>query len=422
VTVLVLRGDARRLPLPDESVDLIVTSPPYFALRSYTDGGEHYGGQIGSESTPGEYIDNLIGCTREWMRVLKPTGSLWVNLGDKYNSAASGQNLNDLNERRPDLRARGTKRYDGGRGTTAAGIQPKSLCGLPWRYALRCVDDLGLILRAEVIWNKPNGLPEPVRDRVRRSHEQWFHMTREPRYFAAVDEIRTPLSEWSQKALNGKWVRHSNEVQDGTGSAGTIGAAGKPLAQSINPLGALPGSVWTVATQPLKVPAELGVDHFAAFPMELPRRIILGWSPSGICTACGEGRRPVSERGQRIHAWGDRAAWARDLSLGNTNGTDASTLGESWTRTITGEACACPDTTAPTRPAVVLDPFGGTGTTALVAKALGRVGITVDRSADYCRLAWWRTNDPGQLAAALEVERPPKQVDDQLDLFAEVVP
>jgi DNA modification methylase len=408
VTALVLRGDARRLPLPDESVDLIVTSPPYFALRSYTDGGEAYGGQIGSEATPGEYIDNLIECTREWMRVLKPTGSLWVNLGDKYNSAASGQNLNDLNERRPDLRARGTKRYDGERGTTAAGIQPKSLLGLPWRYALRCIDDLGLILRAEVIWSKPNGLPESVRDRVRRSHEQWFHMTRSARYFAAVDEIRTPVNGYARP----------NDYDRGTRD----GSKRRTFTDACNPLGALPGSVWTVATQPLKVPAELGVNHFAAFPCELPRRIIRGWSPSGICTACGDGRRPISERGQRVHAWGDRTAWARDLSLGNTNGTDASTLGESWTRTITGEACACPDTTAPTRPSVVLDPFGGTGTTALVAKALGRVGITADRSADYCRLARWRTNDPGQLAAALEVERPPKQVDDQLDLFAEVVP
>jgi hypothetical protein len=88
---------------------------------------------------------------------------------------------------------------------------------------------------------------------------------------------------------------------------------------------------------------------------------------------------------------------------------------------ITGYACACPDTTAPTRPAVVLDPFGGTGTTALVAKALGRTAH-VDLSADYCRLAQWRVTDPGELAAALEVEKPPKQVDDQLDLFAEVVP
>jgi DNA modification methylase len=403
VTALVLRGDARALPLPDESVDLIVTSPPYFALRAYTDGGEAYGGQIGSEPTPGEYIDNLIECTREWMRVLKPTGSLWVNLGDKY-SGAQAQNVNGNN------RAGDSARTWAQTDPRRTGIPNKSLMGLPWRYALRCIDDLGLILRAEVIWNKPNGLPESVRDRVRRSHEQWFHMTRQPRYFAAVDEIRVPHTGGAHSSGNGasrRWVssndgrRHRSLDTDPS---------------EYNPLGALPGSVWTVATQPLKVPAELGVDHFAAFPMELPRRIILGWSPSGICTACGEGRRPVVSRTtlgfdnnpRKGIGGGDKDRWAA--------------MKAAHPDRITGEACACPDTTAPTRPAVVLDPCGGTGTTATVAKALGRVGITVDRSADYCRLARWRTNDPGQLAAALEVERPPKQVDDQLDLFAEVVP
>jgi hypothetical protein len=85
---------------------------------------------------------------------------------------------------------------------------------------------------------------------------------------------------------------------------------------------------------------------------------------------------------------------------------------------ITGEACACPDTSAPTRPAVILDPFGGTGTTALVAHALGRHGISVDMSADYCRLAEWRTSDPGQLAAALEVQKPAKELDGQDDLLS----
>src|SRR2546430_1444053 len=90
MAAVIVRGDARHLPLADESVDLIVPSPPYYALRSYTDGGEHYGGQIGGEPTPGEYVAALLECTREWMRVLRPEGSLWVNLGDKYNSAAGG--------------------------------------------------------------------------------------------------------------------------------------------------------------------------------------------------------------------------------------------------------------------------------------------------------------------------------------------
>jgi DNA modification methylase len=86
-------------------------------------------------------------------------------------------------------------------------------------------------------------------------------------------------------------------------------------------------------------------------------------------------------------------------------------------RTITGYACACPETTAPTTPAVILDPFGGTGTTALIAKALGRTGISVDMSADYCRLAQWRTTDPGELARAMQVEKPAKQIEGQISMF-----
>jgi len=126
VTALIVRADALTIPLPDESVDLIVTSPPYFKLRSYRDGDDHYPGQLGSEESPAAFLDALIAATAEMARVLAPTGSIWVNLGDKYHD--------------------------------------KSLLGLPWRYAIRCLDELGLILRAEVVWAKPN--PDP-RERVR---------------------------------------------------------------------------------------------------------------------------------------------------------------------------------------------------------------------------------------------------------------
>jgi DNA modification methylase len=318
----IVHGDAAKLDLPDASVDLIVTSPPFWALRSYTDGGAHYDGQIGAEPTPAAYIDNLIDCTREWMRVLKPSGSLWINLGDKYatryasarSAGRAGLNGDD------DSRTRS--------GQNRTGVPEKSLLGLPWRYATRCIDDLGLILRAEVIWSKPNGLPESVTDRVRRSHETWFHFTRSPRYFAAVDTIREAHTMKPQRRLTepkqiGAYEGQNKQTLDGpTGHA----VRSEPATDG-NPLGKLPGSVWEIATQPLKVPAELGIDHFAAFPMEWPRRIISGWSPPG---------------------------------------------------------------------GIVLDPFGGTGTTALVADALGRYGITVDKSADYCRLAAWRINDPKQ--------------------------
>lgn len=416
----VIRGNALALPLADNSVDLICTSPPYFALRSYQDAGEHYAGQIGSEATPAAFVDALIAATREMVRVVKPSGSIWVNLGDKY-SGAQAQNIGGVN------RAGDSARTWAQTNPKRTGIPNKSLMGVPWRYALRCIDDLGLILRAEVIWSKPNGLPESVTDRVRRSHETWFHFTREPRYYSAVDEIREPTEDIGRKAKTVK----AGPLTGNHGSSGQDGNGMRMTEVYNNPLGKLPGSVWTIPTEPLKVPAELGIDHFAAFPMEWPRRIIQGWSPSGVCTACGEGRRPVIAKGAPIEFVQTNPKRLAAGQAGNgTVGFRNAPSGQVWNAwkaehpdTLTGYACACPEPTAPTTPAVVLDPFGGTGTTALVAKALGRRGISVDMSADYCRLAKWRTTDEGELARALQVEKPAVQVEGQtslLDMLGEV--
>lgn len=315
-SAIVLRGHARALPLADESVDLVVTSPPYFALRSYTDGGETFDGQIGSERTPAEYLDALLEVTAEAVRVLKPSGSLWINIGDKYASRRRGPNDNSSKlTNQAQHRPTGPRpRFD---------VPQKSLLGLPWRYANRVVDELGLVLREDVVWSKPNGLPESVTDRCRRSHEYLFHFTREARYFAAMDEVRGDHSPATV-------ARAADHRAPQTGRRDRYPPGTRPQSieriKSMHPAGALPPSVWTIATEPLVVPEWLGVDHFAAFPTEIPRRLILGWCPPG---------------------------------------------------------------------GVALDPFGGTGTTALVAKALGRVGISIDLSADYCRLAQWRINHSG---------------------------
>lgn len=396
MTAVVLQGDARRLPLADASVDLIVTSPPYWGLRSYQDGGEHYDAQIGAEPTPAAYVDALIDCTREWMRVLKPSGSLWLNLGDKYANKYGGPSGGQSQ-----IPVQGSNAAAAGRRDLRRGpIAEKSLIGLPWRYAMRCIDDLGLTLRAEIIWSKPNGLPESVTDRVRRSHEQWFHFVQQPRYFSAVDEIREPASDYSRPNGNGRQPRGGQKP--------------RLMADTCNPLGRLPGSVWEIATQPLTVPASLGVDHFAAFPLAWPQRIIRGWSPSGICTACGEGRRPVAERIPM--QWKPSPTYtgrATDRSYKPASGTMQS---PPQTR-ITGYACGCSDATAPTRPAVVVDPFGGTGTTALVADVLGRTGISIDASLDYCRIAKWRTTNPAERARAMGVPKPPVELPGQQALF-----
>jgi DNA modification methylase len=404
----VVRANARALPLADDCVDLVVTSPPYFALRSYQDGGEHYAGQIGDEPTPAAFVDSLLEVTRECMRVLKPSGSVWVNLGDKY-SGAQAQNFGGVS--RAGASEDVWKRTDPRR----TGIPNKSLMGIPWRYALRCIDDLGLILRAEVIWSKPNGLPESVTDRVRRSHEQWFHFTLNPRYYSAVDEIREQYdAKTAQRYAAGYGTKRKLSVEQLSKNTDYYVDDLTP-----NPLGKLPGSVWEIATEPLKVPESLGVDHFAAFPTEFPRRIIQGWSPAGVCTACGEGRRPVVVK--EFTETGRKQSMKRQWQTLTDDGVRAQGMGAgvmgTTAATITGYACACPEPTSPTTPAVVLDPFGGTGTTALVAKALGRRGISVDMSADYCRLARWRVSDPGQVAKAMRVAKPAPQVEGQASLF-----
>jgi DNA modification methylase len=433
--------------LEPDSVDLIDTSPPYFALRSYQDGGEHYDGQIGSEASPTEFVDALIACTRDWMKVLKPTGSLFVNLGDKY--AGSGGHNNESISRAANFPAHGntprgrpgkhaderaieaTRRNAPDRyNQTSDGIPRKSLMGLPWRYAIRCIDELGLTLRAEIIWSKPNGLPESVTDRVRRSHEQWFHLTKGPSYFAAIDEVREEHNDVNRP--NGPSGR------DGVHAAGYVPPTKDGLARTsfvrehndYNPLGKVPGSVWSIPSEPLIVPDHLDVDHFAAFPTEWPRRHILGWTPTGWCTACDEPRRPVVDKTQTLAADG-RTCTRCDKDHGRTRaGSEhaAAQMAEQFAcneTTITGYACACPDTNAPTRRAVVLDPFTGTGTVPMVAHHLGRHGIGIDLSKDYLRLAEWRCASDVRARSKVRTrsgipDPKPPVVDGQLDMFGDI--
>ncbi len=336
VTAFVLRGDAGSLPFADASVDLIVTSPPYWSLRDYRDGDASLEGQIGNEPSPQEYIANLLRCTREWARVLKPSGSIFVNLGDKYANRTRGA-------------WRGSSDGHTWRGHSPRYVRPKdfpekSLLLLPERYRIAAMDELGLIVREVLIWSKPTPLPESVTDRCQRSHEDWVHLTKSQRYFSAIDDIREPHSPDSlRRSKSGSRhmkARNANLTRTGTGDY-----------DGPNPLGKLPPSVWEIAAQPLRVPDELAMEHDAAFPMEWPRRLTLGWSPPG---------------------------------------------------------------------GLVVDPFGGTGTTALVASALGRRGVTIDRSAGYCRIAQWRTSDRGERARALGLPKPPPEPKGHPTLFDEV--
>lgn len=413
--VAVIRHDARNLPLEDESVDLIVTSPPYFAQRSYRDDsrnysthserqpgmpGEHYDGQIGSEDTPDEWLDALDECMVEWGRVLKPSGSMWINLGDKY--AGSGVRDNKgFNERWGNSPGRKAQEQSNSSQIPDTPWRTKSLMGLPWRFAIRQIDN-GWILRANVIWEKPNGLPESVTDRVRRSHEDWFHFVKEPRYFSGVDEIREPHATAPHKPGNLHGTSKAVGPMDRGGhSQWEEESQSKEWA---NPLGRLPGSVWSIPSEPLLIPEDTRealdlLDHFAAFPQEWPRRIILGWSPTGICTVCGEGRQPVVSKDYEVNHIQNQRRGKIDAAEpdGNTRGINATEgrIVSSTVATIDSYVCACPTPDVPTTPSLVVDPFGGTGTVAGVARTLGRYGISNDLSASYNRLAIWRITQSG---------------------------
>lgn len=405
MTAALIRGDALRIPLRDESVDLIVTSPPYFAQRDYA-----VDGQLGTEPHPQAFLDALWAVTAECWRVLKPSGSMFVNLGDKRaGSRAPGTTSGFTGRRRTGDAIPGQAReslvqgarsgISGGYGRAAFG-RDKSKQLIPQRYAIGCEDGLadpdalGWIVRQELVWWKRNGMPESAQDRCRDAHEPWWHLTREGEYFAAVDELRQPHARDWDPRRNGSRVRLDTE-------GAILGRADDPhgglTRQVPDARGRLPDSVWSIATEPLLVPEHVGVEHFAAFPTEWPRRLILGWSPSAICTACDGPRVPLLEVEHVPYREAGSTGRPKRQTMFGTESTTGFN-GEGYPQTvkhvsIVGYGCACPSPSAPTRPAVVLDPFGGTGTTAMVARALGRFGISLDLSADYCRLARWRVFD-----------------------------
>jgi hypothetical protein len=301
-----------------------------------------------------------------------------------------------------------------------------------------------------------NSLPESVTDRFRDNWEHVYHLTKSERYFAAMDEIRKPYAAASiprrERGREHVYVPDGQSRHNG-------------LQEGFNKLGALPGSVWRIASEPLQLPdyfiedehgwrevwagkpykpkpeddsglfatgasdapvypglvklwrygehrlaeghTELrlwSAQHFAAFPSRLPEMLIRGFAPTGICTACGEPRRPVVEKSYQtvVAPTSDR----RVEHLGATGhggrgrGNEAPYGNARSEATVLGYACRCPDTSAPTRKAVVFDSFCGTGTTPMVAEALGRIGIGMDLSEDYCRLARWRIEQSGHGAKA----------------------
>ena len=360
MTTQILKGDCRDVlkTLPDESVHCVVTSPPYFGLRDYG-----VNGQIGLEPTPAEFVAELVAVFAEVRRVLRDNGTLWLNLGDSY-ATQGGRGEARMEELgRPSEGAKTEGRWRGATSGTKMpqGLKPKDLIGIPWRVAFALQAD-GWYLRQDIIWHKPNPMPESVTDRCTKAHEYLFLLSKSPRYYFDAAAIAEPLGESSIERLsqaglaeqegsdrvpgktNGKMKavgrrapgNHSHkgatayaedEGEFHRTKAGLVSFAERERAKVA--AGDLIGtrnkrSVWTVTTQPFSE------AHFATFPPALIEPCILAGCPEG--------------------------------------GT-------------------------------VLDPFGGAGTTGMVADRLKRNAILIELNPEYADMAKRRIEgDAGMFA------------------------
>jgi site-specific DNA-methyltransferase (cytosine-N4-specific) len=253
--------------LPDQSVDCIVTSPPYFGLRDYGNDG-----QYGLEASPAEYVETMRALFSEARRVLADDGTFWLNVGDSYYSGRGNPGPNAADEKQP--ARRGWNRSVDKPGVDWA--KPKNLLGIPWRTAFALQDD-GWILRAEVIWAKRNCLPDPAQDRPARAHEQVFLFSKKRAYWYDADAIREE-SDPEQEERN---QRYAKEYAGHTARAAATGQPG-----NVNNFGihSRPGkggrparSVWSISAQPFPE------AHFAVMPPDLAERcIVAGCRPGGV--------------------------------------------------------------------------------------------------------------------------------------------
>ena len=381
--------------LPDNSVDLVLTSPPFLALRSYLP-ADHpdKAKEIGSEPTPAEFIDTLLALTAEWDRVLAPHGSICVELGDTY--AGSGGGGGDylpggLREDQPGFGGSAERQREGNaahwRAKNAqrdAWPLDKSLTGIPTLYAWSLAYGRNLLtgepspagqwrIRNVVAWVRPNPPVGALGDKFRpgtsyitmacKARDRWFDL----------DDVRT------EHTVDPNGTRRVGEALSSKGISG--GDSGNPDKERVlgNPAGAPPLDWWQVSTEPYSG------SHYATWPRKLLERPIRAMCPSEVCRTCGEPRRRMVERDAEpveanLRSRGDRKRDGRgdESGVGNYGGFTTTTT------TLGFTDCGHADY----RRGVVLDPFAGSGTTLAVATGLGRdaIGIDIDeRNADLAR-------------------------------------
>ena len=266
MSVTIQTGDALDVlrTLPSESVHACVTSPPYYGLRDYG-----VPGQVGLEPSPGEYVERLVDVFREVRRVLRDDGTLWLNIGDTYASDTKGSGGTGKST------LAGTPANGNGQNFASRkinhGAKAKDLLGIPWMVALALRAD-GWYLRSDIIWAKPNPMPESVTDRPTKSHEHVFLFSKSPRYFYDADAIAEPaIYAGTTGCVSGPKQASRAAARCAKPSGNEItGAPRVAVADTRNAR-----DVWTIATQPFSG------AHFACMPQALAERCILAGCPGG---------------------------------------------------------------------------------------------------------------------------------------------
>lgn len=353
--VKILTGDCRHTlrTLSDKSVHCCITSPPYYGLRSYLPNGhadKHR--EIGAEKSPDQYIENLVEVFREVRRVLRDDGTLWVVIGDCY------ARVGGIGAPGKSSRVGNTESGEQHRNCAPpAGVKNKDLIGIPWMLAFALRKD-GWHLRSDVVWEKPNAMPESVTDRPTRSHEYVFLLSKSPRYFYDIDAIR---ESHAMKPQHEAYV-------DG------------------HPSGRNKRSVWSVNTKPFNG------AHFATFPTKLVEPMVrASTSEMGACASCGASwiRKTVKSKtpdrpGRIQNRDGDRESHGKDGRSGSRFSVHVETVG--WK-----PSCKC--SVDEVVPCTIIDPFGGSGTVAEVAIANGRKAVVCELNAEYIGLVKQRAEN-----------------------------
>jgi DNA modification methylase len=401
VTTRILTGDCRAIlsALPTESVHCVVTSPPYWGLRDYRTpplvwggeaGCEHewrmpesycqlcgaWRGCLGLEPTYHLYVEHMVEVFREVRRVLRPDGLLWLNLGDSYAAERGGtyQGVDTLTAGKNGKTDTGLRinkdrpnGYNPSRFASRSGLKHKDLCGIPWRVAF-ALQAGGWYLRQDIIWSKPNPMPESVTDRCTKAHEYLFLLTKNARYFFDAQAIKEGTTARRQRRLTAP-TEHPKAKLFGEGKNFVDGGISDERNKR---------SVWTVATRSYRD------AHFATFPPNLIIDCIKAGCPEKACAQCGA---PWVREVETEYRWHDK--WFGDKQNSrHSRGVAGVGYNEPIARRTIGfsPSCSC-SCNGPTIPGTVLDPFGGAGTVGLVADRLGRNAIMIELNPDYVSMA-----------------------------------